>query len=1032
MHSKTWEGNHMIKTRNIILASIVSLLWAGQLAAQGPTGIITGQVLDGTTQQPLFGARVQIVGMQLLTASDNEGRFTLTRVPPGTHVLRVTRIGFGPEEQQVTITSGATISVEIAMQPAVALLEGVVVTGYGTQSREAITGSIATINVEEAEVGVVTNVNEMIQGRAAGVNIVRNSGEPGAGVQIRVRGGTSISASNEPLYVIDGVPIQNVQTEAGGIGIGGSAALARSPLALLNPSDIASITVLKDASGANGVVLIETKKGASGGVVVEYDSYVALGTPAKTLDVLNGDEYRQFVQEQVTAGNLAQERLDELGTANTNWEREVTRSAVTHNHNLSFSGGGAETRYRASLNYMNQEGVVLSSGFERIQGRLSGTHSTWNDRLRLELNLTGSRIEHDYVPYVNTGGFEGAVLHNMIEFNPTRAVTVTDPETGIESFYEIGPGSQGVRNPVGLAEQTLDFASTTRILGNVKADLELLPGLTAQINVGVDNADGTRRTYFPAASPAGAQWNGRAAQVGRFSTAVTLQTLLNWQYYRGIHSVEVVGGYEFSDYALGEFGAEGRDFATDAFSFNNLGGGNELVRPFSWREDRRLASYFGRVNYSLNERYNLTGVLRYDGSSRFGSGNKWAVFPALSASWRISEEDFMRDGLFSELRLRAGWGLQGNEAVPPYASLITLEPGALYPFGQNTVVGVFPNRNPNPDLKWEQTSQVNAAVDFGLWNNRLSGSVEYYVKNTSDLLLDVTVPQPAVVGTRLENIGKVRNRGLEIALDAVAISSSNLTWLAGIVFSTEKNEVVDLGGRQFIVTGGVSGEGQSGNNVQRILPGEPLGTFWGPEFVGWNAQGQQLFNQYEIERDTLGRETSRTLLADPTTIPTGDDFNILGDANPDFTLDFRSQVMWGDFDFSFLVRSLVGNDVFNNTALVYSTKSQALTGQNFLKSALDDSTAIVEPAIVSSRWIEDGSFLRLQNLTIGYTFTLPGAAEGERNTRVYVSGDNLLLLTGYSGYDPEVHTQSGLASRGLDYLNYPRPRTFTAGVRVRF
>jgi iron complex outermembrane receptor protein len=981
---------------------------------------------------------VQIVGTTLLTASNNEGSFTLTGIPAGTHVLRVTRIGFGPEEQEVTITSGAVVTVEISMEPAVALLEGVVVTGYGTQNRETITGSITTIDVEEADVGVLTSVNDMIQGRAAGVNIVKNSGEPGAAVQIRVRGGTSISASNDPLYVIDGVPIQNVATEAGGVG-DLTSGLPRSPLALLNPSDIASITILKDASAsaiygsraANGVVLIETKKGASGGVVVEYDGYVALGTPAKRLNVLNGDEYRQFVQDQVTAGNLAQARLDELGTANTDWEREVTRNAVTHNHNLSFSGGGAETRYRASLNYMNQEGVTISSGFERLQGRLSGTHSTWNDRLRLELNLTGSRIDHDYVPYVNTGGFEGAVLHNMVEFNPTRPVIVTDPETGLESFYEIGTGSQGVRNPVGLAEQTDDFANTTRILGNIKADMDLLPGLTGQINVGVDNSDGIRRTYFPAASPAGAQWNGRARQVNRFSTAVTLQTLLNWQYYRSVHSVEVVGGYEFSDYALGEFGAEGRDFATDAFSFNNLGGGNELVRPFSFRIDNRLTSFFGRVNYSLSERYNLTGVLRYDGSSRFGSGNKWAVFPAVSASWRISEEDFMSGGLFSELRLRAGWGLQGNEAVEAYESLITLEPGALYPFGQNTVVGVYPNRNPNPDLKWEQTSQVNLAVDFGLWDNGLSGSVEYYVKNTSDLLLDVTVPQPAVQTTRLENVGKVRNRGLEISLDAVAISRPNLTWLAGLVFSTEKNEVVDLGGRLFIISGGISGEGQSDNFALRILPGHPLGTFWGPEFVGVNAQGQQLFNEYEVTRDTLGRETSRTLIGETTT-RTADDFVVLGDANPDFTLDFRSEGRWGDFDFSFLVRNVVGNDVFNNTALVYGTKSQALTGQNFLKEAVDDSISINEPAIFSSRWIEDGSFMRLQNLTIGYTFTLPGAREGEQNTRVYLSGDNLLLLTGYSGYDPEVHTESGLASRGIDYLNYPRPRTFTAGVRVRF
>jgi iron complex outermembrane receptor protein len=459
------------------------------------------------------------------------------------------------------------------------------------------------------------------------------------------------------------------------------------------------------------------------------------------------------------------------------------------------------------------------------------------------------------------------------------------------------------------------------------------------------------------------------------------------------------------------------------------------VRPFSWREESRLVSFFTRTNFSFADRYFLTGVLRYDGSSRFGAGNKWALFPAVSASWRISDEPFMGARPFglSELRIRAGFGLQGNQAVPPYASLILLETAgnARYVFGEAPVTGVAPVRNPNPDLKWEETAQFNIALDYGFRDNLISGSLEYYVKNTSDLLLTVAVPQPAVVSDRLENIGKVRNRGVEFSLDGQVLNRSDLNVMAGLVFSADRNEVVDLGGRTFIATGNVSGQGQSGQVSQRIMPGFALGTFFGPEFVGVNDEGKQLFNQYEVERDADGRVIRRELIGQ-TTAPSGDDYVVIGDANPDFTIGLRSQANWGRFDASLLVRAEQGRDVFNNTALVYSTKGNALQDKNFLASALDDPTGISEPAIFSSRWIEDGSFVRLQNVTVAYTFDLPGLATAGRNTRVYVSADNLLMLTGYSGYDPEVHAEVGLASRGIDYLTYPRPRTFTAGVRVSF
>lgn len=1022
------------------LAWSVLLALPVQVFAQ--TGTIAGRVVEAGTARPIPGAGVMVEGTNIGTLTQTNGAFSIPGVAPGTYQVVASMIGYGSAQQQAVVQANATVRLEFELQTQAIALQEIVATGYTTQRRQAITGSVATVQAADANVGVISNANELIQGRVAGVQITLNNGEPGAGAQVRLRGGTSISASNEPLYVIDGVPIDNRATEARGLGIDSDPPLSRSPLTLLNPSDIESVTVLKDAAAtaiygsraANGVVLIQTRRGGQGGATLEYDGYVAAATAASRLDLMTGSQYRSFVQSLVTAGDdRFTERLARLGNADTDWESALLRTGVTQNHNLAFSGGSQTTQYRASLNYMDQEGVVISSGFRRLQGRLNANHQALNDRLRLGLNLTASEIKNDYVPFENTGGFEGGLFTNMVIFDPTRPITISDPQTGTDTYYEEGTGRQEKRNPVALANQVDDFGTTTRTLGNVTAALDLFGGLTGQLNFGVDRSDGLRQGYLPKSSPVGAEFEGRARQVNTENTALTLQTFLTLrQRLAENHDLDLVGGYEYADYTAGEFGAEGRGFATDAFRFNNLGGGSVNVPPFSWREESRLVSFFSRLNYGFKDRYFLTGVLRRDGSSRFGAGNKWATFPALSGSWRISEEDFLRGGMFSELRLRAGYGVQGNQAVPPYASLITLAPGNNYSFGENPVVGITPNRNPNPNLKWEETSQFNVAIDYGLWDSRVVGSVEYYVKNTEDLLLDVPVPQPALVPTRLENIGKTRSRGIELSADALVMARSNMNWRAGLVFAADRNEVVDLGGRNFLQSARASGQGQSDTWTQRLIAGEPLGTFYGPEFVGVDSEGRQLFNQYRVERDASGAIIRREKIGE-TTSPTGDDYVVLGNGNPDFTFGLRNQVDVGRFDLSFFVRGEVGQEVFNNTALVYATKGAVLQGRNFIRSALDDGVGLEEPAIYSSRWIEDGSFLRVQNVTLGYRFDAFRFIPQVQNGRIYVSFDNLLLLTGYSGYDPEVHTAAeGLSVRGVDYLNYPRPRTITTGVRFTF
>ena len=434
--------------RGLMAAVVGGLLLANPLQAQGARGAISGRVVDSTSQLPMQSVTVTIEGTQRGSITRVDGGFLLSDLPAGTARLRVTRIGYTPQVKDVAVVPGQTVNVRFVMQSVAANLGAVVVTGYGSQRREAVTGAVATINAEEANVGVIANPTQLLAGRAAGVNVTLNSGEPGAGAQIRIRGGTSISASNDPLYVVDGVPLQNNESEARGFGIGGSPALGRNPLNAINPSDIASVTVLKDAAataiygsrGANGVVLIETKKGRPNAATMEYETYVAAGMAANSLDFLNGSEYRAFIQDQVSKGALPASRLAAQGTNNTDWEKETQRTAIAQNHNIAFAGGNQSTTFRASLNYADQQGVVLSNGFNRLQARLNGNHEALNGRLRIGLNLSSTRIENDYLPFENTGGFEGGVFQNVAVFNPTRPVFVTEPVTQAQRYFEIGPG----------------------------------------------------------------------------------------------------------------------------------------------------------------------------------------------------------------------------------------------------------------------------------------------------------------------------------------------------------------------------------------------------------------------------------------------------------------------------------------------------------------------------------------------------------------------------------------------------------------
>ena len=1024
----------MAVTRCALAAVLSSMLFAAPLAAQAGTGAVSGRIIDSASRQPLVSVSVRVVGTTSGALSRNDGSYTISGLREGPHTLRATRIGFAAQTRAVTIVAGASATVDFGLSAQAAVLSDLIITGYGAQRREAITGSVSTVNADQANVGVIGNANQLLQGRVAGVQITQNSGEPGGGAQIRVRGGTSIQASNTPLYVVDGVPLQNEAISAGAAINGVNAALPRNPLNSINPNDIESMTVLKDASataiygsrGANGVVLIQTKRGARGASSLEYDTYVAASTAARHLDFLNGEQYRAFVSSQIAAGNLPASQSALNGSANTNWEDALLHTGYASSHNVAFSGGSQQTNYRASLNYFDQKGVVISNGLKRYQGRLNGRTSAFEGKITLDANLTASRVNNQYLAMENGGGFTGGVFTNMAIYNPTLPIQVVDSVTQQLRYYE--GGDRGVRNPVALANQITDQAPENRILGNVTGSLLIVDGLTAQTTLGADYTSSVRQTYIPRNSPLGAEFNGVARQAERSLQNLNFQQLLTATPKLGDkHELEVLGGYEFSQFTNNGFEAIMQGFITDAFKFNNLGAGTQSTSPVpgSYIQESRLVSFFSRANYGYAGRYYLTGVVRRDGSSRLAEGHKWSTFPAISASWRLSNEDFMRGGRFSTLAVRAGWGRQGNQAIDPYATqlLLRTDNGAKYPFGTGVTPGLSASQVENPDLKWETTEQTNLGIDWGIKNDRISGVIDIYQKTTKDLLLTVPVPQPAVVSTQIQNIGSVRNRGFEATLDARLIDQANRSLSSGLVFSVDRNEVLNLGDAEFIITGGVFGQGQSGRYAQRLIPGQPLGTFWGAQFLRVNDKGQQVF---ACASGSTGCTNGETIA------PTGADERILGNANPKFSLGLRSNGAWGKFDASWLWRGEFGRTVFNNTALVYSTKGNAKSSRNFLVDALSDPIGINEPAIYSSRWLENGRFVRLQNATLGYTFALPGMLGGGRSTRVYVSGDNLLLFTPYTGYDPEVFVDAGVATRGIDYLTYPRARTFTVGAHLAF
>ncbi|MBN1949969.1 MAG: TonB-dependent receptor [Bacteroidales bacterium] len=943
---------------------------------------VTGTVID-EEQTPLIGATIVIKGTTKGTITDVNGKFSVSCQP--NDVLTFSFIGFNPED----IIATGSKDIEVTLIKDLMSLNEIVVVGYGTMKKQDLTGSIASVSAEELNKGVITTTEQALQGKIAGLTIIKGSGDPTSGATMRLRGSTSLSASSSPLVVVDGIPGVDINT--------------------VQPSDIESVDVLKDASaaaiygsrGANGVILITTTK-AKKGMNVEYSNYVAWSKPSNTLDLLTADEWREKVVE------LEETSAIDFG-ASTDWQDEITQNTLSQSHTLAFSNNREDGGYRASLTYMNNEGIIINSYLQRLGASLSAYSYGLNGKLKLDF---GTHTTFDKYTPGNNAAFERA--YNV---NPTAPVYGEDGEF-FQTFSNLA------NNPVEILTNVSNDQTTKRFLGYAKAELEIFKGLKGVVNTSYEYSSHQGRYYLPSYSFFGSAERGVANRSLNDYTNMQLETYLN--YTKEIlrdHTLNVMAGYSYLDNTYEGFFAQNRNFDTDIFEYNNLGAGLELQANdiSSYKGNAKLISFFGRLNYSYRGRYMLTATLRRDGSSRFGANNRWGLFPSVAAAWRVSDESFMsssRDWL-THLKLRVGYGVTGSQdAIGEYKTLALLGivGGKYYdPASDSWKISYSPIQNPNPDLKWETTTQTNIGIDFSLFNN-LSATIDLYNKFTSDLLFVYSVPvNENLYHETLANVGDLSNKGIEFSLDWKVIDHQDLTWNMNL--SMARNQLLverlsnDIYQTEAVPYGSLHGlRGMSNQYSQTIREGYSVGTFWGPVCFGLDEDGDFILDTADSD---------------------------LGSALPKFTLGFNTAVVYKNFDLSIAAYGLFGQKVLNATAMTMNDPSR-FPDLNAPHRMFNDS--IQDDPTFCSYWVEDASFFRLQSVTLGYSFSLDKI--GISKLRVYVSGENLFVLTNYTGLDPEVSIESynssngrmdPLSNPGIDrYDVYPKSRSFIAGVNISF
>ena len=1028
--------------RHFILI-IASVCWfsLGSLYAQDRT--VSGTVTDSKTGEGLPGVNVLVVGTSDGVTTDFDGNYKLS--VSGEASLKFSYIGYKPQ----TIQVGSKSVIDVKLQEDVEQLSEVVVVGYGQVEAKDATGAVERVTSKEFNGGVIASPEQLIQGKSAGVQITSASGEPGAGVNIRIRGSSSVRNGNNPLFVVDGVPLAGNDVTAGGPDGGLGTSSPRNPLNFLNPNDIESMDILKDASataiygarGANGVVLITTKSGKGLGKTLSYDASVSVAAPANNYDLLNREQYLQGVEE--FGGDT---QVLTFQNADTDWQDEIFRTAISNKHDIAYGDSYETGNYRASIGYEKQNGIVENASLERFNARLNWNQRLFNDKLNLNTSANVSRVNDSFAPITNNAGFQGDLLGAAIIAPPTIDPNANDTL------------STGYLKPNRLLEYNQDLAETNRALINFSADYDITDELNFKINAGIDYSTSTRNTATSREliiDTRGITGNGRASSVDISNNNQLFEALLNYNAKVGEGNLDLLGGYSYQSFLYlgttlsgfgyntddldqmvdqtiqagntvrgainGDYQQFGYNPENGTFFTNQFGDAPSLGNPGSIPVDaivednygnfNELQSFFARANYNLMDKYLFTATIRADGSTRFGGDNKYGVFPSAAFAWRISDEDFASDA-FDNLKLRLGYGVTGNQEIPHNLHTrrdsfddidINSNDGSI------VQPGTSPVAFENPGLRWEQTSQYNAGLDFGFLNNRLTGSVDYYYKNTEDLLIQIISPQPAATDFFWTNLdANVINQGFELMMDYVAIDNEDLTWNVGFNVSRNDNKVRNLGAF-FFNTGNVYGPGLSGAFAQQIANNQPLFAYYMPIADGFDEEG---INNVVSDGDVL----------------TGQ-FPI-----PVWNFGINTTFTYKNFDAALYLNGQGGHHIYNNTANAFFNAGSLGSGRNVTSNVLESGEDPANTPIVSTNYLEKANFLRVQNLSIGYNF---GLEENSfiKSMRISANAQNLFVFTNYSGIDPEVSNtaaRNGIPSFGIDYTPFPRPRTLTLGLNVTF
>ncbi|WP_304317238.1 TonB-dependent receptor [Phocaeicola plebeius] len=970
---------------------------------------VTGRV-QSKSGEPLIGVNVIEKGTTNGTVTDLDGNFSL-RTEKG-KTLVFSYIGFVAQEN---VVKGTRMNVTLLEDTET--LDEVVVIGYGSMQRKDVTSSITSVKAEDMNVGVITTPAQMLQGKVPGLTIA-NTSDPNGSASISLRGASSLRTGEamEPYYVVDGVP---------GVSI-----------SLVAPEDIESIDVLRDASAtaiygskaANGVIIITTKKGKKDGrTSVSYSGYVAWDRTLKTLDMMTADELLSYAK----TNNITQlnDYYNVDNPANTNWQDEVLRTGFSHNHNVSINGGNEKTNYSASLNFQDREGVVRGTNMDRLNARTFVQTKALNNRLELALSLNASIRNSSTGPTDIQGR---SVLDAMYYYNPLVPVKNEDG-----TWYRNLNISQNY-NPLSMINEDRYDTKEKLLQGTAQATLHIIDGLDWNLNLSYQNQQYIYNIYNTTQTqlPSVVSKHGQADRSTTENIRKQMETYLNWNHtFADAHKVGIMLGYSWEQADNNDgFGLRVYNFYNDDLTYHNLGMANNMDINDVISNNLstlRMISFYGRINYSYKSRYLLQATVRRDGSSAFGENNRWATFPSVSAAWRITEEQFMKNQhVFDDLKLRVGYGVSGNSlgfdafiARPLYGATGWFT--YVNPDGSTSNYRMLgATRNANPDLKWESTSMFNIGIDFGFLHNRLSGTIEYYDKRTSDLIYDYPVSTNRYpYGTMTANVGNISNKGIEITINAVPVQTHNFTWSTTLNLSHNKNVVEKLTNASYSVPyiDMADPDVVTGEKVQRIMEGSPIGQFYTYEWAGYNENGVSVFNDYDADGNLIGT----------TDAPTDEDRRKTDSAQPKLTYGWNNDFTWKNWTLTAFFQGVAGNQIYNATRNYYNNVGLVAAGKNVLSEvATEQNFSDSNAHRPSDRYLESGSYFRLATLTLGYNFGKLG--DWVNNLRIYATCNNVFTITGYKGLDPEVYL--GGLTPGVDWrqTQYPRTRTFMVGVNVNF